>query len=91
MVLDEFGGMGVGGNARSRWKCQAGQCLIRVSGSLMKVGGIGMRLETVGKQLERIWKGFEKLLCVEGTAVMRESARNARLMGQMMYAIWFSY
>ena len=27
----------------------------------------------------------------KGTAVMRESARNARLMGQMVYAIWFSY
>ena len=27
----------------------------------------------------------------EGTAVMRESARNARLMSQMVYAIWFSF
>ena len=32
---------GVGGNARSRGKCQAGQCLM----------GIGMRLEKVGKDL----------------------------------------
>ena len=28
---------------------------------------------------------------VEGSAVMRESAGNARLMGQMMYDRWFSF
>ena len=57
-----------------------------------------MGLETVGKQLENSWKeiGKDWRICegwrgVEGTAVMRESAGNARLMGQMMYVIWFSY
>ena len=28
---------------------------------------------------------------VEGSAVMRGRAGNARLMGQMVYAIWFSF
>ena len=28
---------------------------------------------------------------VEGTAVMRGRARNARLIRQMMYVIWFSF
>ena len=46
MVLDVFGGMGVGSNARKREKCQAGQCLVE----------LGIRLETVGKQMERNWK-----------------------------------
>ena len=51
MVLDVFGGMGVGGNARKRVKCQAGQCLM----------GIGIRLETDGKKLEIIGKDWRTL------------------------------
>ena len=50
-----------------------------------------MRLETVGKQMERNWKGLENLMGLEGTAVMRGRAGNARLMGQMMYDRWFSF
>ena len=38
MVLDVFGGMGVGSNARKRWKCQAGQCLIRVGENWNEIG-----------------------------------------------------
>ena len=46
MVLDVFGGMGVGSNARKREKCQAGQCLMGVGGNWNKIG----------KQMERNWK-----------------------------------
>ena len=38
MGLSELGGMGVGSNARSRGKCQAGQCLIRVDGNWNEIG-----------------------------------------------------
>ena len=48
-------------------------------------------METVGKYMERNWKGLENLRGVEEMAVMRGSAVNARLIRQMMYAIWFLY
>ena len=64
--------------------------------------GIGIRLETDGKEVERRWKEIGNKLervgevtmsggdC-KGTAVMRGRAGNARLMGQMVYVIWFSF
>ena len=51
MVLGEFGGMGDGGNARKRGKCQADQCLIRDGGNWNEIG----------KQLERNWKKLERI------------------------------
>ena len=51
-------------------------------------------MEAVGKQMERNWKnwkGLEKLQGVEGLAVMRCRAGNARLIRQMVYSIWFSF
>ena len=53
--------------------------------------GIGIRLETVGKQMERNWRICEGWMELDGTAVMRGSAGNARMMGQMVYAICFSF
>ena len=46
-----------------------------------------MRLETVGKdwKIGKVWMGLD------GSAVMRGSAGNARLIRQMVYAIWFSF
>ena len=84
MVLDVFGGMGVGSNARKRWKCQAGQCLIRVGENWNEIGN---SWKEFGKdwRICRVWMGLE------WSAVMRGRAVNARLMGQMVYAIWFSY
>ena len=41
--------------------------------------------------MEISWKGLENLRCLEGMAVMRGSAGDARLMGQMVYAEWFSF
>ena len=38
MVLGDLGGMGDGSNARSREKCQAGQCLIRDGGNWNEIG-----------------------------------------------------
>ena len=58
MVLDVFGGMGVGSNARSRGKCQAGQCLIRVGGNWNEIGN---SWKVDGKKLEISWKGLENL------------------------------
>ena len=88
MVLGELGGMGVGSNARKRRKCQAGQCLIRVGENWDEIGN-GWKAD--GKKLEISWKGLGNLLGCEGLAVMRGRAGNARLMGQMMYAEWFSF
>ena len=88
MGFGDLGGMGVGGNARKRGKCQACQCLIRVGVNWNEIGNSWI---VDGKKLEISWKGLEKLMGLGGTAVMRESARNARLMGQMVYAIWFSF
>ena len=83
--IGEFdGGGGDGSNARKRGKCQAGQCLIRVGGNW---NGIGNNWKAVGKKLENL-RGVEGVV---GTAVMRGSARNARLMSQMVYAEWFSF
>ena len=45
---------------------------------------IGNRWKLVGKYMERNWKRLEKLRGVEGTAVMRGSAGDARLMGELM-------
>ena len=53
-----------------------------------------MRLETVGKNLERIgkdWRICKVWMGLDGSAVMRGSAGNARLMGQMMYDRCFSF
>ena len=88
MVLDVFGGMGVGSNARKRWKCQAGQCLIRVGRNWNEIGN---GWKEIGNKLERNWRTCEDLREFEGTAVMRGRAGNAMLMGQMVYAIWFSF
>ena len=53
MVLDVFGGMGVGSNARKRGKCQVGQCRIRVGGNWNEIGNSwkadGKKLEIIGK------------------------------------------
>ena len=95
MVLGGFGGMGVGSNARKRGKCQAGQCLIRVGESRMRVGGnwneIGNSWKAYGKKMEKIGEFARGEWDCKGSAVMRGSARNARLMGQMVYVIWFSF
>ena len=54
--------MGVGGNARKRGECQAGQCLIRVSGNWNEIGS---RWKVDGKKLD-------KLCGVEGTVRGRQ-------------------
>ena len=45
--------IGVGGNARSRGKCQAGQCLIRVDRNWNEIGNswkvYGKKLEIIGE------------------------------------------
>ena len=59
-------------------------------------------LELDWKRMESSWKVDGKKLEIigeldvsggncKGTAVMRGRAGNARLMGQMVYVIWFSY
>ena len=58
MVLDVFGGMGVGSNARKRRKCQAGQCLIRVGENWNEIGN-GWKVD--GKKLEIIGKDWRTL------------------------------
>ena len=58
MVLGELRGMGVGSNARSRGKCQAGQCLIRVDRNWNEIGN---HWKVDGKKLEISWKGLEKI------------------------------
>ena len=63
MVLGDLGGMGVGSNARSRGKCQVGQCLIRVGGNWNEIGN---HWKAVGKKMEISWKGLKNLMCVEG-------------------------
>ena len=69
MNLEVLGG---GSNARSRGKCQAGQCRIRVGGNW---NGIGNSWKAVGKQLERNWKGLENLRGVEGSGGDGSNAR----------------
>ena len=106
MVLGGFGGMGGyvegvgsecevwegtggdGSNARKRGKCQACQCLIRVDRNW---NGIGNSWKADGKKLEKVGKDWRTLGDWRGTAVMRGSAGNARLMSQMVYAICFSF
>ena len=51
MVLGELRGMGVGSNARKRRKCQAGQCLIKVSGNWNEIGS---RWKVDGKKLDKL-------------------------------------
>ena len=80
--------VGDGSNARKRGKCQAGQCLIIVGGNW---NGIGNSWKVDGKKLERNWRSYEGWRGLEGTAVMRGRAGNARLMSQMVYVIWFSF
>ena len=82
MGFGDLGGMGVGSNARKREECQSDQCLIRVGGNWNEIGN---SWKTDGNN----WKGLEKLRGVEElerTAVMRESARNASLIREMVYA-----
>ena len=53
-----------------------------------------MRTERVGKQMEKIgkdWRICRVWMVLEGSAVMRGSAGNARLIRQMLYVIWFSF
>ena len=47
----------------------------------------GKKLEIIGKD----WRTCSEWMGLEGTAVMRGRAGNARLMGQMMYDRWFSF
>ena len=60
MDWGDLGGMGVGGNARKRGKCQADQCLIKVGESQMRVGEnwneIGNSWKEDGKKLEKSYK-----------------------------------
>ena len=48
------------------------------------LGGMGVGVRWLGD-------GWERSEKIGGSAVMRESAGNARLMGQMLYAICFSF
>ena len=45
----------------------------------------------IGKKLERIGEVTRGGGDCKGSAVMRGRAGNARLMSQMLYAIWFSF
>lgn len=75
---------GDGSNARSREKCQADERIVRVGRNW---NGIGNHWKAVGKKLERIGE-------VDVTGRVGSNARkrgDARLMGQMLYAIWFSF
>ena len=45
----------------------------------------------IGNKLERVGEDTMSGGDCKGTAVMRGRAGNARLMGQMVYVIWFSF
>ena len=47
-------------------------------------------LESSWKEIGKDWRSYEEWMGVDGSAVMRGRAGDARLMGQMLYAIWFS-
>ena len=56
MDWGDLGGMGVGGNARKRGKCQADQCLIKVGESQMRVGKNWNEIGNSWKEIGNNWR-----------------------------------
>ena len=48
-------------------------------------------MESRWKEIGKDWRICKVWMGLEWSAVMRGRAGNARLMGQMVYVIWFSY
>ena len=61
MVLDVFGGMGVGSNARKRWKCQAdGTDGVRYMVFVLKTGKYGSENDFLIENCRRNWKNLKR-------------------------------